>query len=211
MQRMKTGCERGNALVDLALIFPLFAMLALVGLEFSRSLKYAEGAGSFSREAASQEYRKCIGNYKADVASADDMADLDKCLENVRKGIETFAQKNFPNTEVILSLYRYGEFSPAPANCTGNLGPHQMVRVGMSKTPGAKYGTRFQFRNDSGGALPESATTGTKMSGGFDKQTLCMSRALVVAEVFIPYTPIAGDAAKLFSFNPSEFYSVGIM
>ena len=58
--------ERGVAMVELALVFPVLALVVFMGIEFSRALQRIEMASALSREAASIAYREAVANPAGD-------------------------------------------------------------------------------------------------------------------------------------------------
>ena len=206
VRRNQTDSERGLAIIELALIMPLFVAVALVGLEISRALSYSQAAVSLSREAASRAFRKCGSDWSADTANAAKMLKVRNCLEKQEAALEQFANRAFPGTEVILTIFRYGAPGAAVTCTAGNMNAG-FTRVSRAGT--GTYQTTFLFKNNVGVYDP-ALSTGSAIRG-IDTQTACLTRVIVAAEVYIPYSSVSGRGASLFSYNPQEFYSAATL
>ena len=199
--------ESALVLVELAIVLPLFVFLSFIGLEFGRSLKFVEAASSISREASSQAFRKCIGKYRLDPKNNPDAAtEVEVCLEQVRVGLEEFAEAQFPGTAIVLTLLRYDD-TPSNPDCSGNLSGDSMTIVGRSGGNNKKHQSKIQLGTGDLGGLVD-ATSGNAITGGLEKRTICLNRAVIVAEAFIPFTSITGTRNITMLYDPGDSYSV---
>ncbi|MCB0325161.1 MAG: pilus assembly protein [Bdellovibrionales bacterium] len=113
--------QDGVALLEFALLVPLFLAILAAGLEFSRSLGYLQIAASFSREAASQGYRECVG---------DPAPKSSYCLEELRQKLQSEADEILPGISLLISIYEYDSAADT------------YTRVGIASTPDSP-GSRF--------------------------------------------------------------------
>ena len=115
--------EQGVALLEFALLAPIFIGILAAGLEFSRALKHIQVSASLSREVASIAYRECAG---------DEPDKVPGCLDLVRDKIQALADSVMPNSEIVVSVYQYVEAT----NTYSQLG---------LETHGGKYTTQYSL------------------------------------------------------------------
>ncbi|MCB0323592.1 MAG: pilus assembly protein [Bdellovibrionales bacterium] len=181
----QSSCARGAIVAEFAIIVPLLLLVAIAGLEFSRSFKYTEVATMLAREGASIAYRMCSA--ERDVIAAN------QCLQTVRETVDDFGNNVFPGANVLLSMYRY----PAEnEDCTGEIQQVAIVGVGAHQT-------KVRFIGDERSQQDEQ----DRSQGEIDRQAVCRSGVLIVSEVFIPYEPLV----PLFPYNPEVFYEIAIL
>ena len=174
--------ERGNAILELALVLPVIAAIALGGLEYSRALKWMQISATLSRESASIAYRDC--SMMRDDANILGPQYLTICLQRVRSTVAQQVQESAPNAMIILSLYDFDGVI------------EQEALVGGNATFSSKYDP-VSMNNDINGHL---------------SQTVVENDFIVISEVYLPYKPIVpGLAEFIFLSESGAFYDATII
>ena len=94
--------ESGHAIIELALVIPLLAMIAIVSLELSFQLNSYEIATQLSRELASLSYRRCVID---DTGATSVKFNPDTCIDTVIAEFVVDSAAFAPGAEFVASLY----------------------------------------------------------------------------------------------------------
>ncbi|MCB0325135.1 MAG: pilus assembly protein [Bdellovibrionales bacterium] len=168
-------------MLEFAIIVPVLILLIVAGFVLSNALRKHETASGFSREAASRAYREC----SAEIGETSALA----CLTTVERQLEAELIELYSGSEIITSLYRF-EMPGTP--CPTTFSPF------AATTP-----ERFHSRLASQDAVAAN--------GIIDPELICETRAVAVAEVFIPQDDLFGRLGAIFFFQPEQFYNVSIL
>ena len=175
-----SGCERGNAIVEFALILPLIIMLFIATVEFTRTFRAKEMMAQASRELAHVVYRECFDSNGAlcNLSPANNQTDL--CLSYYKDNFTRRIEQHLPGIELSVSMYSYDAASST------------VEQVGLSRAMGsaAQSATRFSVPRISAEFRPE-----------IEAQEL-----LVIGEVFYTFQPLFGGVnTSMLSFMVPSF------
>ncbi len=96
--------QKGNSLLELAIVLPILITLIYGGIEVSRSLSVMQKLTSLSREAASISYRECTL-----LAPETSRA----CVVNIVTHLGNDIQAVLPGAQLVVSIYRKDKVTPA--------------------------------------------------------------------------------------------------
>ncbi len=101
------GSERGQAMTELALIFPLMLVFILGTVEFGNIMMIALRATSLSREVTNASFRDCafLSNAAADTC-------LENTTEKVNSGAKLMLTKFAERGTVITTIYKHDPGQP---------------------------------------------------------------------------------------------------
>jgi Flp pilus assembly protein TadG len=157
MKRSRGQCAA--ALVELALVMPVFFLVGFSAIELSRAINYVESVSTLSREAARMAYVNC---------SSESDAAMDACISQVRVDANAYAAAVRPGSEVIISVYKLNPVT----NVVAQLSPAPAI---TATSPSGKFTTRFTTARVQSEAINNS--TG--------QQSLCVHKqVLVISEVY---------------------------
>ena len=161
------SCERGHALIELALLMPTMLILVLSGLEAVAALRISELATTLSREIASQSFRQCSTE---STGFNSDKFDPEACLEReIMPLFKSRVGRLIPDAEFIVSVYA--------------------VRSGTNVLSAASV----EYKKDESTfeSAYDSARVQTELSGGGGPDTLGSVlkdvETVVIAEVAVPH------------------------
>ncbi len=118
--------QKGQAILELAMVLPVLIIIGFTGIEFSQALRTKQLSRTLSREAASMAYRDC--SLSSGVRTVD-------CLNQVRASVMQSASLR-PGTNVVLTMY---ESSPN-INRFGPTGGSSRFSMGDLNTSGNSVG-----------------------------------------------------------------------
>ena len=155
--------ERGVAVMEFAIVIPLFLFLVIGGLEYAKQLERKQWASQLSREVASMSYRSCGGLRGVDMSL---------CVEKwVLDPIKKTASALAPGTEFVVALYTYDSTRP--------------VRVREEAVAGSnKYLTNFRNSGFLESRLNWESANRVPNTVGL---SLRENEMIVVASAYIPF------------------------
>ena len=100
--------ERGNALVEFALVVPIIVSMLAASIEFGRVFRAREIMSLIAREAGNEAFRECFELQDVPCAGATSSA-TDSCLDVRVTTMMNSIGGAFPNGVLTLSLYRWDD------------------------------------------------------------------------------------------------------
>jgi hypothetical protein len=187
----------GHAVLEFALVLPLLGLLALGGIELSRALITTQIATSLSKQIATTAYRACIADIamlKATPPPAHlEYYNPEDCMQNVGQELNSSGQLDTvaPGVEFTLSMYIYDAGA-------GGVENDPFVRTwksgaGIIVSKSNFYPALFQGPSSIYGQAAQAY------------------EALVIAEVYVPYSSVFKRVLNIFYFDPGEIYAVTIL
>lgn len=173
--------EKGSALIEFGIVFPIFILLFFAGYEFSNFLERWQQTTTYSRTAANNVFRDCAADRNDD--SQEVAQRLTLCLAEQRTRILDEVSQLSPELEMVLSVYEYDEVSNRV---------NRIAIVGSSARHPSRYSVA-DFRSP----------------GSTFGQAIRENEILVVGEAYSP-TPILGLIDISVSFL-DEAYASTIM
>jgi Flp pilus assembly protein TadG len=176
-----TRDESGHAMLELAIVIPLLSMIAVCSLELSIQLGSYQIATQLSRELASLTYRRCVIDSSG---SSSAKFNPDACIDGVLAEFATDVAGVAPGTQFVASLY----------NSSGvNV---QQSSIRSFGTQASNY-TLSDFSSKSSSDPLVNALSNSVSELG----------SVIVAEVYIPHSPLPGSIRFLNSGNSNWIYA----
>ena len=101
-----TSCERGVAMTELVMVFPLLIVLIVAAVELGHMLHLKQGAAFVAREAARYAFREC-SPYQNQVAA-------DACVDHIQNRMQNLGRNFLDDQEMdlIVAIWDEGDMDP---------------------------------------------------------------------------------------------------
>jgi hypothetical protein len=171
--------NKGNIILELALILPVIMLISFASLEVARAFDHWEAASILSREIARTVFQECSG--RSDAQNCLDVAESKYGNQTLRQQIEGFARRLMPDARLVVSIYKYD-----PATSTYSRLALSPSTADPDITMSRPYVSKFDLDGNSF-EYPSVPTGSTSVD-----DVLKASRVIVIGEAFIPYAPVIG-------------------
>ena len=212
--------QSGSALVEYAIVLPFILMLIFGGIEGARAFRYAQLISQVSREAANDAFRQC---WEVLDNIASEPNEVSVCLRSALGSFEGELQDLLPGVIVVTKKWSCTQggipvvdfpaepTNPAlvPATQVSKHGHGGHGKHGGQSTQVIEQGAGSAPLGNNGRLSPQDFGWGSGDESHLVR--LCVSqRAIVTAEVMLPYDPIVPFVAKLFTPQNGQLYAISI-
>ncbi len=175
--------EKGNAILEFAIVLPLIFALFLATVEFTRIFRVKEMMSLATREAAHLAFRECFDSQGSLCnIGGDDINKIDACLDYFAGQVKASIDTRLPDITLTLSIYAFD--TPDPLDPT--LGTIQRVGITTEPTNPPSYGQ---------GTETKSKFTPARVTAQY-RDIIKKQQLLVFAEIYYNFPFIFRDEQK---------------